>query len=125
MRWDYPLLDMNPVFPGLREIIIIIIIIIIIFIIIILSNVIEFLKHISDQNQRNSGWISTPGYSTTKQWRFKSLVSLNYCSPMLVETDATNQIFSRVVRQGKKSCLIWNLNICQWGELRSALRHYN
>ena len=29
MRWDYPLLDINPVFPGLGEIIIIIIIIII------------------------------------------------------------------------------------------------
>ena len=28
MRWDYPLLDINPVFPGLGEIIIIIIIII-------------------------------------------------------------------------------------------------
>ena len=29
MRWDYPSLDINPVFPGLGEIIIIIIIIII------------------------------------------------------------------------------------------------
>ena len=29
MRWDYPSLDMNPVFPGVGEIIIIIIIIII------------------------------------------------------------------------------------------------
>ena len=29
MRWDYPPLDMNPVFPGVGEIIIIIIIIII------------------------------------------------------------------------------------------------
>ena len=29
MRWDYPRLDNNPVFPGLRDIIIIIIIIII------------------------------------------------------------------------------------------------
>ena len=29
MRWDYPPLDINPVFSGLREIIIIIIIIII------------------------------------------------------------------------------------------------
>ena len=28
MRWDYPPLDINPVFSGLREIIIIIIIII-------------------------------------------------------------------------------------------------
>ena len=28
MRWDYPPLDVNPVFPGLGEIIIIIIIII-------------------------------------------------------------------------------------------------
>ena len=34
MRWDYPLLDINPVFPGLGEIIIIIIIIIIIAVII-------------------------------------------------------------------------------------------
>ena len=34
MRWDYPLLDINPVFPGLAEIIIIIVIIIIIIIII-------------------------------------------------------------------------------------------
>ena len=31
MRWDYPPLDMNPVFPGVGEIIIIIIIIIIIY----------------------------------------------------------------------------------------------
>ena len=30
MKWDYPPLDINPVFSGLREIIIIIIIIIII-----------------------------------------------------------------------------------------------
>ena len=29
MRWDYPPLDINPVFPGLKDIIIIIIIIII------------------------------------------------------------------------------------------------
>ena len=29
MRWDYPLLDINPVFPGLGEIIIIIIVIIV------------------------------------------------------------------------------------------------
>ena len=28
MRWDYPPLDINPVFPGLKDIIIIIIIII-------------------------------------------------------------------------------------------------
>ena len=34
MRWDYPPLDINPVFPGLGDIIIIIIIIIIIVIII-------------------------------------------------------------------------------------------
>ena len=32
MRWDYPLLDINPVFPGLGDIITIIIIIIIIII---------------------------------------------------------------------------------------------
>ena len=36
MRWDYALLDINPVFPRLGEIIIIIIIIIIILIIIII-----------------------------------------------------------------------------------------
>ena len=35
MRWDYPPLDINPVFPGLKDIIIIIIIFIIITIIII------------------------------------------------------------------------------------------
>ena len=34
MRLDYPLLDINPVFPGLGEIVIIVIIIIIIIIII-------------------------------------------------------------------------------------------
>ena len=34
MKWDYPPLDMNPVFPGLGDIIIIIIITIIIIIII-------------------------------------------------------------------------------------------
>ena len=34
MRWDYPPLDINPVFPGLGDIIIIITIIIIIIIII-------------------------------------------------------------------------------------------
>ena len=32
MRWDYPPLDVNPVFPGLGEIIIIVIFIIIIII---------------------------------------------------------------------------------------------
>ena len=32
MRWDYPPLDINPVFPGLGEIIVIIIITIIIII---------------------------------------------------------------------------------------------
>ena len=32
MRWDYPPLDINPVFPGLKDIIIIIIIITIIII---------------------------------------------------------------------------------------------
>ena len=35
MRWDYPLLDINQIFPGLGEIIIIIIIIIFIVVIII------------------------------------------------------------------------------------------
>ena len=34
MRWDYPTLDINPVFPGLGDIIVVIIIIIIIIIII-------------------------------------------------------------------------------------------
>ena len=34
MRWDYPPLDINPVFPGLGDIIIIIIIIIIIVLLI-------------------------------------------------------------------------------------------
>ena len=34
MRWDYPPLDINPVFPGLGEIIVIIIITIVIIIII-------------------------------------------------------------------------------------------
>ena len=29
MRWDYPPLEINPVFPGLRDIIIIIIVIVI------------------------------------------------------------------------------------------------
>ena len=33
MRWDYPPLEINPVFPGLRDIIIIIIIIVIVIII--------------------------------------------------------------------------------------------
>ena len=36
MRWDYLQLDINPVFPGLGEIIIVIIIIIIIIIIIVI-----------------------------------------------------------------------------------------
>ena len=38
MRWDYPPLDINPLFPGLGEIIIIIIIIVIIIVIIIIGN---------------------------------------------------------------------------------------
>ena len=37
MRWDYPPLDINPVFPGLGEIIIIIIITIIIIIITVIN----------------------------------------------------------------------------------------
>ena len=40
MRWDYPPLDINLVFPGLGEIIIIIIIIIIVVIIIVIMIVI-------------------------------------------------------------------------------------
>ena len=36
MRWDYPTLDINPVFPGLGDIIVVIIIIIIIIITIII-----------------------------------------------------------------------------------------
>ena len=39
MRWDYPPLDINPVFPGLGGIVIIIIITIIIIIIIIIINI--------------------------------------------------------------------------------------
>ena len=35
MRWDYPPLDINPVFPGLGVIIIIIVIVVIIIIIIV------------------------------------------------------------------------------------------
>ena len=41
MRWDYPPLDINPVFPGLGEIIIIIIIIIIVITIIIIIIIIN------------------------------------------------------------------------------------
>ena len=37
MRWDYPPLNINPVFPGLRKIIINIVIIIIIIIIVIIT----------------------------------------------------------------------------------------
>ena len=36
MRWDYPPLEINPVFPGLRDIIIIFVIIIIVVIIIVI-----------------------------------------------------------------------------------------
>ena len=36
MRWDYTSLDINPVFPGLKYIIIIIIIIVIVIIIIVI-----------------------------------------------------------------------------------------
>ena len=42
MKWDYPPLDMNPVFPGLGDIIIIIIITIIIIIIFIIIIVIRW-----------------------------------------------------------------------------------
>ena len=42
MRWDCPPLDINPVFPGLRELIIIIIIIIITIIIIIIITIINY-----------------------------------------------------------------------------------
>ena len=45
MRWDYPQLDINPVFPGLGGIIIIIFFVIIIIIIIIITIIIE-LTHI-------------------------------------------------------------------------------
>ena len=37
MRWGYPSLDINPVFPGLEVIIIIVIIIVIIIIIVLLK----------------------------------------------------------------------------------------
>ena len=41
MRWDYSQLDINPVFPGLREIIIIIIVVIAIIIIVIVIIIME------------------------------------------------------------------------------------
>ena len=43
MRWDYAPLDINPVFPGLGEIIIIIIIVIIMIIIFIVAIIIIFI----------------------------------------------------------------------------------
>ena len=43
MRWDYPPPDINPVFPGLGEIIIIIIIVIIMIIIFIVAIIIIFI----------------------------------------------------------------------------------
>ena len=43
MRRDYPPLDITPVFPGLRDIIIIIIIIIVVVISIIISIIITFI----------------------------------------------------------------------------------
>ena len=46
MRWDYPLLDINQIFPGLGEIIIIIIIIIIFIIIIIIFIVVIIINHL-------------------------------------------------------------------------------
>ena len=46
MRWDCPLLDINPVFPAAGKIIIIIIIIIIIFIFINIIYINEFEKHL-------------------------------------------------------------------------------
>ena len=44
MKWDYPPLDMNPVFPGLGDIINIIIIIITIIIIIIIFIIIIVIR---------------------------------------------------------------------------------
>ena len=44
MRWDYSPLDINPVFPGLGEIIIIIIIIVVIIIIVIIIIIIITIK---------------------------------------------------------------------------------
>ena len=41
MRWDFLQLDINPVFPGLRETIIIIIIIVVIIVIIITTFIIK------------------------------------------------------------------------------------
>ena len=43
MRLGYPLLDINPVFPGLREIIIIIIIIIVIIIVVVIVIIITII----------------------------------------------------------------------------------
>ena len=48
MRWDYPPLDINPVFPGLGEIIIIIIIIIIVIVVIIIIIIIIINLFIAD-----------------------------------------------------------------------------
>ena len=53
MRWDYPPLDINPVFPGLGGIIIIIIFIIIVIIIIIII-IIIIKKSPAKNNQRTT-----------------------------------------------------------------------
>ena len=50
MRWDYPLLDINPAFPGLRVIIIIFGVIIIIIIIIIIKHGWNKNNHVSIQH---------------------------------------------------------------------------
>ena len=61
MRWDYPLLDISPVFPGLGVIIIIIIIMMIIIIIIYLQTLKVFSKylllHLSFCKRNNNCWI--------------------------------------------------------------------
>ena len=56
MRRDYPPLDITPVFPGLRDIIIIIIIIIVVVISIIISIIITFI--IKPTSNRN--WFFSP-----------------------------------------------------------------
>ena len=57
MRWDYPPLDINPVFPGLGVIIIIIIINIIIITIVIT----ETTSHVADFSY-NLAFLSNPGF---------------------------------------------------------------
>ena len=53
MRGDYPLLDINPVFPGFRDIIIININVIIIIIIIINCFIVDNKQNFYDENSYN------------------------------------------------------------------------